>query len=146
MDHVFMIPLWKPLEVLFLRKPLNRCFQISLSKVVDSLYSWNIRVKILPRKSQFVKILDVFITKTEVMVNSLWGEWFCSPWFRLLPCTNKQHPGCEIRTWKRFNIFLGAKRVSHSIEEPRVSTALGRFCKFQPSQNLHIAFHVIEKG
>ena len=98
MDHAFMISLWKPLEVLFLRKPLNRCFQISLSKVVDPLYSWNIRVKNLPRKSQFVKILDVFITKTEVIVNSLWGERFCSPLFRLLPCTNKQLPGCEVRT------------------------------------------------
>ena len=42
--------------------------------------------------------------------------------------------------------FLGAKRVSHSTEEPGVGAALGKFCKLGPSQRLDIAFLAVEKA
>ena len=56
-----------------------------------------------------------------------------------MPC-----PGCEIRTWKQFAIFLGVKRVSHSTEGPVVDAALRTFCKVEPSQRLDIL--TLEKG
>ena len=47
---------------------------------------------------------------------------------------------------KRFVVFLGEKRVSHSTESPGVVTALGKFCKLRLSRRLDTASLALEKG
>ena len=53
--------------------------------------------------------------------------------------------GCEIRTWKRLAVFLGAKPMSHRTKRPGVGAALGKFCKLGLSPRLDIAFMGLEK-